>query len=57
VPRAHADECHATGFFGRTGRGTAEYCGVEGKIDIINSTLVSRFVALAAPGCVLCRDV
>jgi glycine C-acetyltransferase len=33
------DECHATGFFGKTGRGTPEYCGVSGKIDIINSTL------------------
>ena len=33
------DECHATGFFGKTGRGTPEYCGVEGRIDIINSTL------------------
>eukprot|EP01027_Heterolobosea_sp_BB2_P009178 GEZU01013566.1.p1 GENE.GEZU01013566.1~~GEZU01013566.1.p1 ORF type:complete len:457 (+),score=167.71 GEZU01013566.1:107-1372(+) len=33
------DECHATGFFGKTGRGTPEYFGVEGKIDIINSTL------------------
>eukprot|EP00743_Colponemidia_sp_Colp-15_P002084 GILK01002260.1.p1 GENE.GILK01002260.1~~GILK01002260.1.p1 ORF type:complete len:430 (-),score=61.37 GILK01002260.1:113-1318(-) len=33
------DECHATGFFGRTGKGTPEHCGVEGRIDIINSTL------------------
>ena len=33
------DECHATGFFGKTGRGTDEYCGVQGKVDIINSTL------------------
>ncbi|KAL9644051.1 hypothetical protein ABK040_005519 [Willaertia magna] len=33
------DECHATGFFGKTGRGTPEYFGLEGKIDIINSTL------------------
>ena len=33
------DDCHATGFFGKTGRGTPEYCGVEGKIDIITSTL------------------
>eukprot|EP00656_Telonema_subtile_P040827 TRINITY_DN4590_c0_g3_i1.p1 TRINITY_DN4590_c0_g3~~TRINITY_DN4590_c0_g3_i1.p1 ORF type:complete len:422 (-),score=135.12 TRINITY_DN4590_c0_g3_i1:154-1419(-) len=33
------DECHATGFFGKTGRGTDEYFGVTGKIDIINSTL------------------
>lgn len=33
------DECHATGFFGKGGRGTPEYFGVEDKIDIINSTL------------------
>ncbi len=33
------DECHATGFFGATGRGTPEYCGVTGRIDIITSTL------------------
>lgn len=33
------DECHATGMFGKTGRGTAEYCGVEGRIDLINSTM------------------
>ncbi|CAK4084314.1 unnamed protein product [Aphanomyces euteiches] len=33
------DECHATGFFGATGRGSDEYCGVRGRIDIINSTL------------------
>ncbi len=33
------DECHATGFFGPTGRGTEEFFGLDGKIDIINSTL------------------
>ncbi|KAG6609961.1 2-amino-3-ketobutyrate coenzyme A ligase [Phytophthora cinnamomi] len=33
------DECHATGFFGPTGRGSDEYCGVNGKVDVINSTL------------------
>ena len=33
------DECHATGFFGASGRGTPEYCGVEGRIDVITSTL------------------
>ena len=33
------DECHATGFFGKTGKGTEEYFGLEGKVDIINSTL------------------
>ncbi len=33
------DECHATGIFGKTGRGTPEYFGLEGEIDVINSTL------------------
>lgn len=33
------DDCHATGFLGRTGRGTDEHCGVAGQVDIINSTL------------------
>lgn len=26
------DDCHATGFLGTTGRGTDEYCGVQGKV-------------------------
>ncbi|MCB0382026.1 MAG: glycine C-acetyltransferase [Psychroserpens sp.] len=33
------DECHATGFIGKTGRGTLEEKGVMGKIDIITGTL------------------
>ncbi|MFV0530790.1 MAG: glycine C-acetyltransferase [Flavobacteriales bacterium] len=33
------DECHATGFMGKTGRGTHEYNNVMGKIDIITGTL------------------
>jgi glycine C-acetyltransferase len=33
------DDAHATGFLGKTGRGTHEYRGVMGKIDIITSTL------------------
>jgi glycine C-acetyltransferase len=33
------DDCHATGFLGDTGRGTHEYRGVLGKIDIITGTL------------------
>lgn len=33
------DECHATGFIGKTGRGTHEHHGVMGKIDIITGTL------------------
>lgn len=33
------DECHATGFLGKTGRGTHEHRGVFGKVDIITGTL------------------
>ena len=33
------DECHSTGFMGKTGRGVHEYRGVMGKIDIITGTL------------------
>jgi glycine C-acetyltransferase len=33
------DECHASGFMGRTGRGTHEHCGIVGKVDIITGTL------------------
>ena len=33
------DECHASGFLGRTGRGTHEHCGVVDRIDIITGTL------------------
>jgi glycine C-acetyltransferase len=33
------DECHCSGFMGKTGRGTHEYHGVMGKIDIITGTL------------------
>lgn len=33
------DDSHATGFVGENGRGTAELCGVEGRIDILTSTL------------------
>jgi glycine C-acetyltransferase len=33
------DECHSSGFLGKTGRGTHEHCGVMGRIDIITGTL------------------
>jgi glycine C-acetyltransferase len=33
------DDSHATGFIGRTGRGTPEHFGVMGRVDIITSTL------------------
>lgn len=34
-----SDECHSTGFIGKTGRGVHEHCGVMGKMDIITGTL------------------
>jgi glycine C-acetyltransferase len=33
------DDSHATGFLGKTGRGSIEHCGVMGQVDIITSTL------------------
>jgi glycine C-acetyltransferase len=33
------DDSHATGFIGRTGRGSIEHCGVMGRVDIMTSTL------------------
>ncbi len=33
------DDSHATGYIGATGRGTPEHCGVQGRVDIITSTL------------------
>ena len=33
------DDSHAVGFVGEHGRGTAEHCGVEGRVDIITGTL------------------
>ncbi len=32
------DDSHSTGFVGKTGRGSAEHCGVQGRVDIITST-------------------
>ncbi len=33
------DDAHAAGFIGKTGRGTPEHCGVQGRIDILTGTL------------------
>ncbi len=33
------DDAHAAGFIGKTGRGTPERCGVEGRIDVLTGTL------------------
>ena len=45
------DDSHATGFIGRTGRGTHEHCGVIGKIDVITTTL-GKALGGASGGCV-----
>ncbi len=45
------DDSHASGFIGRTGRGTAEHCGVLGKIDLITTTL-GKALGGASGGCV-----
>lgn len=33
------DDCHATGFVGKNGKGTAEYFGLEGEVDLLTGTL------------------
>ncbi|MHC5110289.1 MAG: glycine C-acetyltransferase [Planctomycetota bacterium] len=33
------DDCHCSGFMGKTGRGSAEHCGVMNRVDVITSTL------------------
>jgi glycine C-acetyltransferase len=33
------DDSHAVGFMGRTGRGTPEHCGVQGRVDLLTGTL------------------
>ena len=45
------DDSHATGFIGKTGRGTHEKCGVMGKIDIITTTF-GKALGGATGGCV-----
>ncbi len=49
------DDSHATGFVGKTGRGTHEHCGVMGRVDIITSTL-GKALGGAAGGFVSARS-
>ena len=44
------DDCHATGYIGASGRGTAEYFGLEGRIDIITTTF-GKALGGASGGC------
>lgn len=45
------DDSHSSGFIGRTGRGTHEYCNTIGKIDIITTTF-GKALGGASGGCV-----
>jgi len=45
------DDSHATGFIGKTGRGTHEKCGVLGKVDILTTTF-GKALGGASGGCV-----
>jgi glycine C-acetyltransferase len=45
------DDSHATGFIGKTGRGTPEHCGVEGRIDLLTTTF-GKALGGASGGCV-----
>jgi len=45
------DDSHATGFMGRSGRGTIEHCGVQGRVDLITTTF-GKALGGAMGGCV-----
>ncbi len=49
------DDSHATGFMGRTGRGTPEHCGVHGRIDILTTTF-GKALGGASGGCIAARQ-
>lgn len=45
------DDSHATGFVGKTGRGTAEYCNAIGRVDVISTTF-GKALGGASGGCI-----
>jgi glycine C-acetyltransferase len=45
------DDSHATGFIGKTGRGTHEHCGVMGRVDVITTTF-GKGMGGATGGCI-----
>ncbi len=49
------DDSHATGFIGKTGRGTPEYFGVMGRVDIITTTF-GKALGGASGGCTSARQ-
>jgi glycine C-acetyltransferase len=48
------DDSHATGFMGRTGRGTWEHCGVPGRVDIVTTTF-GKALGGASGACIAAR--
>ena len=48
------DDSHATGFMGKTGRGTPEHCGVAGRVDILTTTF-GKALGGASGGCIAAR--
>jgi glycine C-acetyltransferase len=49
------DDSHATGFMGRTGRGTPEHCGVQGRVDVVTTTF-GKALGGASGGCTAARQ-
>ncbi|RPH31978.1 MAG: glycine C-acetyltransferase [Bacteroidales bacterium] len=49
------DDSHATGFIGKTGRGTAEYCNAIGRVDVISTTF-GKALGGASGGCISGRS-
>ena len=52
-----SDECHTTGFLGKTGRGIEEYYDIKGKVDIINSTLGKALGGAAGGYTASCKEL
>ena len=49
------DDSHATGYIGKTGRGSAEHCGVLGKVDIVTTTF-GKALGGASGGCICAKN-
>jgi len=45
------DDSHATGYIGKSGKGTVEHCGVEGRVDIITTTF-GKALGGSSGGCI-----